>query len=236
VTTRSSDERIEHRAVQPLEDVHMTSSDTDRYPAELSTPAVSDTVDTERLDGRVLDGLEPIAVGTRGAVGPARTATVVATDEPGIPGLAEFLDEADAGEILVLGWDAPGPASVFGGLAGTRAAARGCLALVVDGWVRDVRELQAGPLVVWARGRTPRSGKARLAVTGIGETTTVRGVTVQPGDLVVADSSGVAVVAAADADAAVRGAQELERLDGEFERALHDGAGFGRAHRQTGTM
>lgn len=205
-------------------------------PNRLSTPAVSDTIDAHGLSGCILDGLWPIAVQNEGAVGRARTATVVASEEPGIPGLGQFLDEASTGEILVLGWDAPGPASVFGGLAALRAMSRGCRGLVVDGWVRDVGELEAGTLVVWARGKTPRSGKTRLAVTGIGEPTTVRGVTVSNGSLVVADSTGVAIVEARDCDAAVRGAMELEKLDGDFEVVLKGGADFRQAHRETGTM
>ena len=136
---------------------------SDRY----ETPAVSDAIDALGAGAGVLDGLAAMSTGEAGVAGPARTATVVDTDEPGIPGLADFLDGAAPGDVLVLGWEAAPFTSVWGGLAATRTEAAGCLGLVTSGWVRDLAEVRGTSLVVWARGATPRSGKGRLAVTRV---------------------------------------------------------------------
>ena len=207
--------------------------------AKISTTSLSDTVDDRGLAGDVLDSLRPMVIRDTPAIGVARTATLVASDDPGIPGIAELFDTVEEGDVLVLGWDVQGddrPISTLGGLAGRRVSQRGAVAVVTNGWVRDVAELQATPLTIWSRGATPRTGKGRIAVTGVGEPTTVSGVTINNGDLVVADATGVCVVAAADAAGAVEGAADLEQRDAAFEARLGEGSSFTDAAAATGTM
>lgn len=205
---------------------------SDRY----ETPAVSDAIDAIGAGAGVPDGLAAVCTDRPGVAGPARTGTVVDTDEPGIPGLADLLDDAAPGDMLVLGWDAASFTSVWGGLAATRTEAAGCLGLVTGGWVRDLDEVRRTSLVVWARGASPRSGKGRLAVTGIGRPTLVGGVEVSDRDLVVADATGVCVVAAGDTAQVLEAAADLQRRDETFREALATGAGFGAARRQSGTL
>lgn len=200
------------------------------------TPAVSDAMDGLGLPSAVVVGLSPVAGAPGPVAGPARTATVVNCEDPGIPGLAEYLDEAAEGDLLVLGWAATSVASVWGGLAATCTAARGCVGLVTDGWVRDADEVRSLPLTVWASGSVPRSGKGRLAVTGVGESTEVSGVLVHDRDVVVADSTGVCVVPAAHVTEVLDAAEGLQRRDGLFRQALATGAGFGDARARAGTM
>lgn len=200
------------------------------------TPALSDAMDRLDLPSAVVVGLSPVAAAPGPVAGPARTATVVNSEDPDIPGLAEYLDEAAEGDLLVLGWVATSVASVWGGLAATRTAARGCVGLVTDGWVRDVDEVRSLPLTVWASGSVPRSGKGRLAVTRIGEPTEVSGVLVHDRDVVVADNTGVCVVPAAQAPQVLGAASELQRRDELFRQALATGAGFGDARARAGTM
>lgn len=200
------------------------------------TPAVSDAMDGLGLACGTVTGLGVIAAASGPVAGAARTATVVASDDADIPGLAEYLDGTAAGDLLILGWTAPATASVWGGLAATRTAARGCVGLVTDGWVRDVDEVRSLPLTVWARGSVPRSGKGRLAVTRIAEPTEVSGVLVHDRDVVVADNTGVCVVPAAQASQVLEAAEELQRRDELFRQALAVGAGFGDARARAGTM
>ena len=200
------------------------------------TPAVSDGMDGLGLGSGVPVGLSLVAAAAGPVAGPARTATVVNSDDPGIPGLAEYLDGAAEGDLLVLGWAATAVASVWGGLAATRTAARGCVGLVTDGWVRDVDEVRSLPLTVWARGPVPRSGKGRLAVTQVGEPTEVSGVPVHDRDVIVADNTGVCVVPAGQVTRVLEAAEELQRRDELFRQALAGGAGFGDARARAGTM
>jgi regulator of RNase E activity RraA len=88
---------------------------------------------------------------------------------------------------------------------------------IVDGSVRDLASLRELGYPVWARGASPLTGKHRLRTVEINGTVTIGGRTVAPGDLAVADDTGVCFVPAARAGevlARARGisAKEAERV------------------------
>jgi regulator of RNase E activity RraA len=87
-------------------------------------------------------------------------------------------------------------AAVCGELFAYAALQRGAVGAVVDGYVRDTRQLRAMAYPVFSRGASPLDTRARARVGGFGVQATVGGVVVTAGDLVVADSDGVAVVPA----------------------------------------
>jgi regulator of RNase E activity RraA len=74
------------------------------------------------------------------------------------------------------------------------AARRGVVGAVVDGAVRDVRALHALGLPVWPRSVCPLAYTRRLECVARDVPVTCAGVQVAPGDLIVADADGVAVV------------------------------------------
>ncbi len=81
----------------------------------------------------VVNGLTNVPTDIQSAIGFARTATVVDSDEANIPGLAEYLDEGQEGDMLVLGWEATSVASV-GRAGGHSHGCSGCVGLVNAGW------------------------------------------------------------------------------------------------------
>ncbi|SFB53839.1 Regulator of RNase E activity RraA [Amycolatopsis marina] len=196
------------------------------------SPAVSDAMEHLGLPTGVVDGLTNVPTDILSAIGFARTATVVDSDEANIPGLAEYLDEAQEGDMLVLGWEATSVASVWGGLAATR----GCAGLVNAGWIRNLADVSELRLAVWARGATPCSGKGRLAVTNVGAPVTVGGAVINDRDLVIADSTGICVVPGAQWWSVLAYAAQLQDRDEAFRQALSTGAGFSSARREAGTM
>jgi 4-hydroxy-4-methyl-2-oxoglutarate aldolase len=98
---------------------------------------------------------------------------------------------AESGDVLVI--DARGSAdiSVLGGMAAVSARSAGIAACVVDGGVRDLDEIAASGLAVWSRSVTPRTGKWRLEAFALNLPVVCGGVQVHPGDVVVADHTGV---------------------------------------------
>src|SRR5579875_607469 len=87
----------------------------------------------------------------------------------------------------------------FGDLLATSMRARGVLAAVVDGGVRDTTFLATCGLPVLARYRTPAQGVGRWRVTAAQTPVQVRGaltdwLTVNPGDCLVGDADGVIVL------------------------------------------
>ncbi len=90
----------------------------------------------------------------------------------------------------------------FGDLLATAMQARGCVGVVVDGGVRDVAYLRQLGLPMMVRYCTPAQAISRWRVVDRQVPVQVRGalvdwVTVQPGDIVVADDDGVIIVPAA---------------------------------------
>jgi regulator of RNase E activity RraA len=89
-----------------------------------------------------------------------------------------------------------------------------------------VRDVEALALPVFARGVNARA-PGKSAPGEVGYSVSIGGVTVNPGDIIVADSDGVVVVPAADAETvltAVAGvvakdlASKQQMIDGTFDR------------------
>lgn len=166
--------------------------------ADLATPTIANALDDVGFAG-VLIGLGQIVPGTR-AVGRAVTVREV-TGQRGDFTSADFkvghmIDAAGPGDILVV--DNGGHCvSTWGGLATFAAKVKGIGGLVVDGGVRDREEMLQHGLPVFARHMTPLTGRTRLKITGINEIVACGGVRIAPGDVIVADGSGVTCIPAA---------------------------------------
>jgi regulator of RNase E activity RraA len=103
---------------------------------------------------------------------------------------------ARPGDVLVVAAPRRPTVSVLGGIAARALVAAGLLAVVVDGAVRDLDEIEASGLSVWSRERTPITGRGRLDAIEINGPLELAGIAVEPGDVVVADRSGIAFVPA----------------------------------------
>jgi 4-hydroxy-4-methyl-2-oxoglutarate aldolase len=166
---------------------------------------ISDALDELGLRDQVMDpALRPLSVDATLA-GVAMPAVVEATDAIATP------ESPYESEIRAVQRLQPGSISVYGVAPGTRAAvwgelfsyaalARGAAGAVIDGYVRDTRQLRAMGYPVFSRGASPLDTRCRAHVVDAGVPATVGGVIVQPGDFVVADSDGVVVIPAAALD------------------------------------
>jgi 4-hydroxy-4-methyl-2-oxoglutarate aldolase len=122
---------------------------------------------------------------------PERRTHRLALEESADPGLAHLtaFDAAAPGDVVVI--DARGDASVLGGMATHAALAAGVAGCIVDGAVRDLGEIRALGLPVWSRSVTPVTGKWRLQAVSVNRPVACAGVQVRPGDLALADETGI---------------------------------------------
>jgi 4-hydroxy-4-methyl-2-oxoglutarate aldolase len=154
-----------------------------------------------------------IVPGSR-AAGPARTVRCAQGDNLMVHAAMASLQP---GEVLVLTMPEPAPFAVFGGLLATQARAQGAAAVLVDASVRDVEELvELGP-PTWARW-VRIQGAVKETAGELDVPVEVGGATIRPGDIVVLDADGVAVVEAERVDEVLAGArerEEKERVKGE---------------------
>jgi 4-hydroxy-4-methyl-2-oxoglutarate aldolase len=105
--------------------------------------------------------------------------------------------------------------ALAGGNVCAVAQRRGIAAFVLDGLIRDLAEVRELRFPVFARGVIPIPG-AKAVVEPLNDTVRCGGVTVGPGDVVVADEDGVVVVPAARREQVLEDARaKLAREAGE---------------------
>lgn len=130
--------------------------------------------------------------------------------------LHKALSLAVPGDIVVMNTQGNVTNSGFGELIATSAVKAGVRGVIVDGTVRDAEGLQALKLPVYARGLCA-NGCNKDGPGEVGAIISCGGVAVRPGDIIVADRDGVAVVPLEDAPevaklAAAQVAREQIRL------------------------
>jgi 4-hydroxy-4-methyl-2-oxoglutarate aldolase len=101
---------------------------------------------------------------------------------------------ARPGDVLVISAPSSIAASILGGQAARSIAGAGLGGVVADGYIRDLDEVAASGLPVWFRGTTPVSGRGRLDALEINGSIELAGITVEAGDIVIADRSGVVII------------------------------------------
>jgi RraA family protein len=134
--------------------------------------------------------IRSLSGGDRRLVGPACTVKVYPGDNLMVH---KALDIAKPGDVVVV--DARGSAAnaVLGDTISMKAQHRGILGFVVDGYVRDLGEIQKLNYPVYARGDMP-IGPLHRAPGEINYPVCCGGVVVTPGDVIIADRSGIVVL------------------------------------------
>ena len=130
--------------------------------------------------------------------------------------------EAEPGEVLVLTMPEPRPVALVGELLATQAKVAGVSALLVDAAVRDLEELRAVGLPIWAR-YIRVTGAEKQAPGVIGEPVEVAGATIRQGDVVVLDADGAVVVGRERVDEILEAALAREAREREKRAQLEAG-------------
>jgi len=123
--------------------------------------------------------------------------------------------EAPEGSVLAVDVGGEDEFGYWGEVLTTAAEARGVVALVIDGGVRDTGALEAHGFPVFATTVALRGASKERPGT-VGTPADVGGVSVAPGDWLVGDSDGVAVVAAGAIDDVI----DAGRARAEKEQAM----------------
>jgi 4-hydroxy-4-methyl-2-oxoglutarate aldolase len=178
---------------------------TDNVMRELARLGVATVYEASGRSGLIDLDLHQIVPGSRVA-GLARTVRYGQDDNLMVHAV---MAATQPGEVLVLTMPEPAPVALVGELLATQALARGVAAILIDAAVRDVEELRALGLPIWARWVRVR-GAAKSIPGELQVPVAVGGATIQPGDVIVLDADGVVVVAAERAEAVLEASRARE--------------------------
>jgi len=131
---------------------------------------------------------------------------------------------AEEGDVAVFDANGMADISTMGGLSALMATKAKMSGNIIDGGIRDLDVIRSLNYPVWSRGGTPRTGKHRLEAIEINGPVICAGIQVQPGDLVVADDTGVVFVPADRAVEVIEQALAMVEKEDKLIEAIKQGA------------
>lgn len=199
---------------------------------ELSGAVVLDALDAIGLRRQAILNIPPrTGVGT--VVGRAKPLLWVdfAYDDPNTYALELAAVDSIRSHDLVLCATANSDRSgIWGELLTTAALQRGAAGIVTDGAVRDLARMDAMGFPVFARHLSPYDSMNRQKVVAFDVAVEIDGVAVAPGDVLVADRDGVAVVPQKVAPEILTAALAKVRAEDEFRDAVKAGMSLTEAY------
>jgi 4-hydroxy-4-methyl-2-oxoglutarate aldolase len=196
----------------------VTGDGRDRL-AELARLGSATVYEAGGRGGYVDADLHQIVPGSRVA-GPARTVLCGQDDNLMVHAV---MAAVQPGEVIVLAMPEPRPVALVGDLLATQAKVQGAAGMLIDASVRDVEELAELGLPIWARWIRVKGAAKEVAGT-IDEPVLVGGATIRPGDIVVLDADGVAVVEHERVDEVLDASRQREERERVKRAKLQDGA------------
>ncbi len=212
---------------------------TPTIPAGIFTGVVSDILDSLSIKGRVGVGNLILSSSETPVSGFARTARAVPVTQPPAEPYALLLEAIDALEtrdVLVVSTDPESTSALFGGLLATAVRQAGGAGVVVDGLVRDSREIRRLGLPTASRGVSPLDSFGRDEVVEIGTPVSIAGAPVAPGDYILADEDGFLSVPRAAVAEVFAGVEEKLCRESEMRDALSAGMRVGAAFAAFGVL
>ena len=206
---------------------------------KLYTAVVADVLDRIGYRDQVLAPyIRPIfpeakVAGIAATVEVADISAVPANPDEWYKGELQAIDALTTGEVMMVSKTS---GSYWGELLATAARYRGARGVVVDGYCRDTLALIEMQFPTFAAGINCADSLGRIDVKAAGVPIVCGGVTVNPGDLVLADHDGVVVVPSRATAEVLAKAEEKVSGENKVREELASGRGLWETFRAYGVI
>ena len=157
-------------------------------------------------------------------------------DPKALSGMVSAIDQGKAGSVYVMVVEDGADIAGMGGLMGTAMAARDFSGAIIDGGVRDLPQLRKIVFPVFATGVVPSTSVGHYRFAGANIPVECDGVTVNPDDIVVADSDGVVVVPRGKAQSVLALAEQMDFKEHSMYSYIEKYKSLGEAIRKFGRL
>lgn len=123
------------------------------------------------------------------------------------------MEMAQPGDVIVVNDQFDRINALLGGIMAEMAAYKGIGAFITNGLVRDQEELEAAGVPVFSLGLTPMAPASGRPMGQINTPISCAGVIVHPGDIIVADNTGVVAIPPADLEAVLQRCEALRQKE-----------------------
>ncbi|CAB5037573.1 MAG: hypothetical protein F2921_03350 [Actinobacteria bacterium] len=154
---------------------------------------------------------------------PVRLEVVDTYPEVPYVGLLAALDAIQKDQVYVTPSGRMKRAALWGELLSTACAFKGVAGALTDGPVRDVNRMRAMGFKVFGVETDPTDINSRYEVVEHNVQAVIDGVTINPGDLIVGDVDGVAVIPQHMIDIVVAKVEEKNSGESDFRKAVREG-------------
>jgi 4-hydroxy-4-methyl-2-oxoglutarate aldolase len=201
----------------------------------LGTALILDILDGKGFRYQALKpGIVPRTVQTV-VIGSAKTLLWLdfAYDDPSTYELElKAVDSLQPDEFVVCATSNSDRSGIWGELLTTAALRNGAVGIVTDGGVRDVAQVEALGFPVFSRFISPYDSFNRQKVVAFDVRVEVDGVSIEPGDVIVADRDGVAVVPSKISPEILALALGKAGKEDQFRESVKNGASLYKAYEQ----
>jgi len=179
---------------------------------------VSTVYEAQGKVGLMNYNLRPIIQGSS-ICGPAVTCTCHAGDNLMIHAAVEV---CKPGDILVITTIGDGVSGMIGELIITALIKRGVKGIIIDSGIRDVARIRELGFPVWAKAIFSQ-GTTKIKGGSVNAPAICGGVTVHPGDMIMADDDGVVVIKKADTQYAIESSKKrMQKEEGTKQKIAND--------------